>query len=163
MMKRTLSTALIGIGLSATMLAQQPDRFLPVRLLVESAGKSTSGFVVTVYNGNEQVMQLPPSPFDACELLLDINTHNSIRVSKPGMRDKLLTIDTHLPEGVERYKAYPCIVVMEPASTKEDGFFTDFPNAVVRWNPEARRFDHSDHYLSDIRARTGTDERTAKY
>lgn len=139
--------------LGGATYAQTGERLLPVLVQVEVEGQQATGFTVTIYNGNSQEAQLAPSEFEACKLMLAINANYSIRISKPGMRDKLLSFDTHLPEGVEQYKPYPCVVSMESSNGEPDqALFADFPNAVIRWNTESHRFDHSDHYLEAIRS-----------
>ncbi len=152
-MHHRFALLLVCSTLTLANLRAQDERFLAFQLQVEANGSRVDHFAVTVFKGNEQVAQLEQSEHDACELMLEIDADYSVRITKPGSRDKLLSIDTHLPAEVERYKAYPCVVEMEAAQPlKGDPFYHDFPVAVIRWDTASNSFEHVGRYSEEIRA-----------
>ena len=145
---------------------QPGDRYLPVTMEVMMNGGNAKQFSVVLFKDNEQVAELPPSNHNAFELDLDLNAYYTIRVDKDGYREKMVFIDTHLPDHVARYEPYPCLVDLEPSDkfAHADPFYLDFPSAVVRWDEDKKMFDHSDQYLDEIQlkmallsAQTGTE------
>ena len=142
--------------LGSAIAAQQPsERFLPVAVSVMSNGASAAQFTVTLFKDNEEVTTLLPSKHGAFELALDLNSYYAIRINKPGFREKLVYIDSHLPEGVEKYDAYECVVALESADrfAHSDPFYLDFPSAVVRWDTTTQSYAHSAEYLEDIQVK----------
>lgn len=127
-------------------------RYLPVMVEVTQNGGKARDFSVVLFKDNEQVAELPPSSHAAFELDLDLNACFTIRVRKEGYREKMIHINTALPEGVREYEPYPCLVDLEPSDrfAHADPFYLDFPSAVVRWNEVKHEFDHSDEYLDEI-------------
>lgn len=127
--------------------------YLPVECTVTANGGNTNQVAVTLYKDNEQVVELPPEKKrSSFQLDLDIDSYYTIRVSKEGYREKLVYVDTHLPENQVKYGKYPCYVNLEPMDRFQhsDPFYLDFPSAIVRWNEEKQMFTHSDGYLADI-------------
>ena len=147
-----VSSLMLGTALVAQ---QQSERFLPVLVNVLSNGAAAEQFTVTLYKDNEEVTQLLPTAHSAFELALDLESYYSIRISKAGFRDKLVFVDSHLPEGVRRYADYVCEVHLEPLDrfSHSDHFYLDFPSAVVRWDDTKQSYDHSDQYLADIQGK----------
>ena len=147
-----VSSLMLGTALVAQ---QQSDRFLPVVVVVTEDGGAAEQITVTLYKDNEQVTQLLPSKHSAFELALDLDGFYTIRISKAGFREKLVFIDSHLPEGVRRYADYVCEVHLEPLDrfSHSDHFYLDFPSAVVRWDDTKQSYDHSDQYLADIQGK----------
>ncbi|MEO8066879.1 MAG: hypothetical protein ABI599_04220 [Flavobacteriales bacterium] len=144
-----LSSTLLG----AALAAQQPnDRFLPVVVDVLVNGEAGEQFTVTLFRDNEEVTRLLPSKHSAFQFALDLNAYYAIRITKEGFREKLVYVDSHLPEGVEKYDAYQCVVALETADrfAYSNPFYLDFPSALVRWDATKHSYDHSDEYLDDI-------------
>ena len=147
----SLSTLLVA----GTLSAQQGERFLPVEVSVTMNGDKAKEFSVVLYKDNSQVVELPPSRHSAFQLALDLNSTYTIKINKPGFREKVVFIDTQLPEGIEEYDAYPCKVNLEPLDlfAHADPFYLDFPSALARWDVAAGRFEHSGHYLDEIQVK----------
>jgi hypothetical protein len=142
--------------LAKTLVAQQhSERFLPVTVVVTQDGGAAEQITVTLYKDNIQVTQLLPTEHSAFELALDLDSYYSIRISKPGFRDKLVFVDSHLPDGVQRFGDYVCEVHLEPMErfSHSDPFYLDFPSAVVRWDATKQDYDHSEEYLTDIQGK----------
>jgi hypothetical protein len=133
--------------------SQPDDRYLPVQCHVTANSGRAEGFIVHLYKENELIQQIPVGrKSSGIELELDLNANYAVRFSKPGFRDKLVCIDTHLPEGQEKYDLYGCDVNLEPMDrfVHSDAFYLDFPGALVRWNDAKKAFTHNDDYLADI-------------
>jgi hypothetical protein len=138
-----------GIGLYGQ---QQEEMFLPVLGEVQVSGQRTDHFAVTLYKDNQLVIQLPPSKDGTFMLQLDMSASYTVVIDKPGFRSKSVAFDTHLPAEVRKYKAYPCVMELQPEEkfARIDPFYLDFPSALVRWDATKACFDHSDAYLADI-------------
>lgn len=135
--------------------AQKAQRLLPFLVDVTENGQRAEGFSVIIFKDNEQVAQLPPSEHHAFELALDLNAYFNIRISKEGCREKVISVDTHVPDAGRKQKDLVYTVDLEPADryAQADPFYLDFPSAVVRWNDADGDFAHSEHYLADIRTK----------
>ena len=132
--------------------AQDDERFLPFAVSVTTHGDEAEQFTVTLYKGNEQVAELPPSDRGAFQLDLDLNTQFSIRIGKAGYRDKVIAVNTHVPAGAEPREAVVYTVDLEPMDkfAHADPFYLDFPSALVQWDEASSEFTHSERYLADI-------------
>ena len=128
------------------------ERDLPITVHVTENGGKASFLRVSIYKDNQLVTEMPPHKRGSFQLGLDLDSYYAIIVRKEGYRDKLININTNLPEGVERYEAYACNINLEPAErfAHSDPFYLDFPGALVRWDSEKEGFDHSNTYLADI-------------
>lgn len=153
-MRTNLLTLLVGLLQTATSLYAQGDgNILPVDVSVTVNGRPTGHFAVTLYRDNEQVMELQPSKFSGFKLALELGAHYSISVFKEGFHEKLISLDTDLPEGVGSWEPYLCELQLRSLNDDPvDPFYIDFPSAVVRWYGRKRGFDHSEHYTQDIQA-----------
>lgn len=153
-MRTNLLTLLMGLVLPASsMYAQGDDTILPVDVNVTVNGRPTGHFTVTLYRDNERVLQLQPSKFSGFKLALELGAHYSISVFKEGFHEKLISLDTALPEGVGSWEPYLCELQLRSLTDDPvDPFYIDFPSALVRWYGRKRGFDHSEHYTQDIQA-----------
>lgn len=130
--------------------------YLPVECNVMANGGPASGFAIAMYKDNQLVKEIPAGKKASdIELDLDIDGFYSIRFTKPGFREKLVCIDTHLPESQVKYGKYICHVNLEPLDkfAHSDPFYLDFPGAMVRWNEEKQAFMHNDEYLAEIQSK----------
>lgn len=160
-MKHLLSLlllALLSIPASAQRLVERRDQaegwYVPVNGRVTASGGNTRGLTLYVYKDNQLMATIKPKR-GRFQLELDINNVYSFRVTKDGYQEKLVTVDTSLPEGLVEYPAYDCFMNLEPADkfTHSDPFYLDFPSAVVRWDPQQKGFYHSMNYLADIQTK----------
>lgn len=159
---RNLCTALL-IGTTAYASAQsrlvdKRDQaegwYLPVQGEVTVEGQQTSEFEVTVYRDNEDMGKITADKKGRFNLELDIDRSYTLMISKPGYQNKMIYLDTALPEGLVTYPAYDCFVNLMPSNaTNIDPFYTDFPSAIVRYDAEQGGFYHSDNYLTHIQTK----------
>ncbi len=149
-MRNAIACAAILISLTAS--AQENERFLPLQVSVTAAGAACKEFNVALYQGNQLVAELPPSKHSAFELVLDANDRFSVRIGKPGYRDKTIAVDSRMPEGDAIIEAVAYTVDLEPMDrfAHADPFYLDFPCAIVQWDEASARFNHSERYLADI-------------
>jgi len=126
--------------------------YLPVKTQVTINGGKAKEFSVVLYKDNEQITELPPCKRSAFELGLDIDANYTIIIRKEGYLEKMVSIDTHLPESQIKYGPFECFVNLEPADrfAHSDPFYLDFPSALVKWDDSTQAFVHSDEYLADI-------------
>jgi hypothetical protein len=147
------SGALMAQGKLVDRRDQAEGWYLPIECELTANGGKTDGVSVTIYKDNTMVSQLNPKEVGAtCKLELDIDNQFTVKFAKEGYREKLVYVDTHLPEGQVEYKKYTCNVNMEPMDkfTHSDPFYLDFPSSIVRWNGDQAAFTHNDEYLSGI-------------
>ncbi len=125
---------------------------LPLLVSVTASGSGCGHFNVVLFKGNERVAELPPTKHSAFQLDLDLNEHFSVRVEKQGYREKTISIDTHVPEGVIADEPVAYTVDLEPLDrfAHADPFYLDFPCGLIQWNEADARFDHNEPYLTDI-------------
>lgn len=149
-MRTAIACSAILIALTAS--SQNAERFLPLQVNVTAAGAACKEFNVALYQGNQLVAELPPSKHSAFELALDVNDRFSVRISKPGYRDKTIAVDSRMPESAAPADAVTYTVDLEPMDrfAHADPFYLDFPCAIVQWDEASARFDHSERYLADI-------------
>ncbi|MFT3885676.1 MAG: hypothetical protein QM724_09665 [Flavobacteriales bacterium] len=128
--------------------------YLPVEGKVTASRAKTQEFSVFVYKDNRLLGEVKPKKGKFL-LELDLNEVYSVRLTKDGYQEKLITIDTTMPEQEVQYPAYPCMVNLEPADkfAHSDPFYLDFPSAIVHWNSEMKAFYHSANYLTDIQVK----------
>ncbi|MCB9184884.1 MAG: hypothetical protein H6591_13325 [Flavobacteriales bacterium] len=128
--------------------------YVPVQGEVTLNGQETAEASLVLFRDNEQLGTLQTDKKGRFTLELDINQFYTVQVKREGYQDKMLYIDTKLPENVVDYPDYLCFVNLQPLSTQGiDPFYTDFPSAIVRWNEEEGGFYHSEHYLDHIQTR----------
>jgi len=128
--------------------------YLPVHGHVMVEGKGTDGYEVVLYKDNQNMGKVPLGKKGRFELQLDIDQMYTLMVTKPGFENKVLYIDTRLPEDLVQYPDYECFMNLVPVNGRNiDPFYADFPGAIIRWNAEMGGFYHSEHYLTHLQTR----------
>lgn len=130
--------------------------YLPVHGKVMANGEKAQDVSIRLYKDNELIGDVPVGRDGSFIAELDIDHAYTLLIMKPGFQNEMLLVDTALPEGMVEYPAYECTISMEPEGTyadKEEGFYLDFPAAVVRYNAEMGGFYHSEHYLDHIKTK----------
>lgn len=128
--------------------------YLPVQGEVTLNGDRSDVVDLVLYRDNEQLGTLQTDKKGHFTLELDINQFYTVRAMKNGYQEKMLYIDTSIPENVLDYPDYLCFLNLQPATGQGvDPFYTDFPSAIVRWSDEEEGFYHSEHYLDHIQTR----------
>jgi len=159
---------LTGLSCSAILLAnttlaqsklvdrrdQAEGWYVPIHGQVIIDGKSATAIEITLYKDNVVVRELESDKHGRFELELDLDAMYNIRVNKEGYQQKLVLIDTRLPENLVKYPGYVCTVSLQKEASKNiDPFYADFPSATVRFNEELGGFYHSEHYLTHIQTK----------
>ena len=128
--------------------------YLPVHGEVTVEGKAVEGFRVMLYKNNESLGEVPTGKKGHFELELDIDQMYTVRILKDGFQEKMVNIDTTLPQDLTKYPGYDCFINLQPVLAEGvDPFYTDFPSAIVRYDVAQGGFYHSEHYLDHIQTR----------
>lgn len=129
---------------------------MPVAGTVLVDGKKATEVVVHLYKDNEPAGDVKVEKNGTFSAELDIDHTYAFLITKEGYQNEMITIDASLPEGLVQYPAYECTVNMDPANKyagKEEGFFLDFPAAIVSYNAEMGGFYHNEHYTDHIKGK----------
>ncbi len=159
----TVLMAVIGIAANGAVSAQRTlvdarDQaqgwYLPIHGEVTVEGKAVAGFQVMLYKNNESLGEVPTGKKGHFELELDIDQVYTVRIRKDGFQEKMVNIDTSLPQDLTKYPSYDCFINLQPVMAHGvDPFYTDFPSAIVRYDANLGGFYHSEHYLDHIQTR----------
>lgn len=154
---------IVGLFITSMSFAQSKlvDRrdqaqgwYLPVHGQVLIDGEKSNGYVLFLYKDNTELGKLQSDKRGRFELELDIDASYMVRIVKEGYQEKIVAIETKLPEGLVRYPDYECTVSLQKTASKNiDPFYTDFPSAIIRYNEELGGFYHSEHYLTHIQTK----------
>lgn len=163
-LRQLAPVAFLGISLAAQAqngkLVDRRDQaegwYLPLHGIVLADGQKADGVKVVLYKNNELVGELPVDKKGHFLAELDIDNAFALVITKDGYQMELLHVDTTLPEGRVEYPEYECTINMEKATAytgKDEGFYLDFPAAIVRWSDDMKGFYHSETYHDDIKGR----------
>jgi hypothetical protein len=149
-----LTTASFAQGKLVDRRDQADGWYVPVHGQVLIDGKKVDGYQLVLYKDNAELGKLQSDKRGRFELELDIDAFYMVRIIKDGYQEKIMAIETKLPEGLVKYPDYECTVSLQKtASTNIDPFYTDFPSAIIRYNEELGGFYHSEHYLTHIQTK----------
>lgn len=145
-------------GMAQGKLVDRRDQaegwYLPVHGQVLVDGQRADGYQLILYKDNIELGKLDSDKRGRFELELDIDASYMVRIVKDGFQEKIVAIETKLPEGLVKYPDYECTVSIQRTASKNiDPFYTDFPSAIVRYNEELGGFYHSEHYLTHIQTK----------
>ncbi|MFZ1688733.1 MAG: hypothetical protein WAU70_14990 [Flavobacteriales bacterium] len=152
----SLATGVFAQGKIVDRRDQAEGWYLPVHGAVLADSKKADEVTVRLYKDNEQLPDVPVAKDGTFLAELDIDHSYTLLVMKPGYQNEMITVDTTLPEGLVEYPAYECTVNLDPANKyagKEEGFFLDFPSAVVSYSAEQGGFYHNEHYMDHIKGK----------
>ncbi|MEO8588335.1 MAG: hypothetical protein ABI432_03115 [Flavobacteriales bacterium] len=128
--------------------------YLPVHGEILVEGKKAEGVEVTLYKNNEQSGPVTVDKKGHFNVEVDIDQVCTIRITKAGYQEKMITLDATLPPELVKYPSYDCFVNLLPVNAQNiDPFYTDFPSAIVRYDAEQGGFYHSEHYLTHIQTK----------
>lgn len=149
-----LTTVSFAQGKLVDRRDQAEGWYVPVHGQVLIDGDKASDYQLVLYKDNVELGKLESDKRGQFELELDIDAFYMVRIIKNGFQEKIVAIETKLPEGLVNYPDYECTVSLQKtASQNIDPFYTDFPSAIVRYNEELGGFYHSEHYLTHIQTK----------
>ncbi len=144
----------IGQGKLVDRRDQAEGWYLPIHGQLLAEGKKAGRSEVIIYRGNHEIGRIQTKRNGRFELELDIDQQYTIRVISEGHQEKLVHVDTTLPKDLVNYPDYYCFVNLLPVNvTNIDPFYTDFPSAIVRFDPDRGGFYHSENYLAHIQTK----------
>lgn len=150
----TASVLAFGQGKLVDRRDQAEGWYVPVHGQVSVDGKKTDGYELILYKDNVELGKLEATKKGRFELELDIDQMYTLRIVKAGYQEKMLYLDTTLPQDLVKYPDYECYINLQVDNAKNiDPFYTDFPSAIVRYDTEMGGFYHSEHYLTHIQTK----------
>ena len=128
--------------------------YVPVNINVTAEGGKVRGVEVLIYKDNTLIQTIQPKE-GKFTLNLDLDNAYTFTINKEGYLSKSVYMDTHLPKDKVQYSEYTCYANLEAADkfSHSDMFYTDFPGAIVRWDPSLNAFAPSSQYLTDIQSK----------
>ena len=128
--------------------------YLPIHGRVLIDGEKASDYKVVLYKDNVEIKRVDSDKKGRYDLELDIDATYTVRILKEGYQEKMVLVETHIPQDLVKYPDYECTVSLQKTASKNvDPFYNDFPSAVIRYNEELGGFYHSEHYLTHIQTK----------
>lgn len=128
--------------------------YVPVRGHVTVDGQDMDGVEIMLYKDNTEIGKVPVKKNGNFEINMDLDQFFTVMITKQGFQTKMIYVDTTLPQDLVTYPDYECFVNLMPSEARNiETFYTDFPSAIVRWNPDMNGFYHSDNYLTHIQTK----------
>jgi hypothetical protein len=147
----TLAAAANAQGKLVDRREQAEGWYVPVHGQILVEGGKADDVEVALYKGNTELGRITSKKKGNFELELDIDQVYMVRLIKDGYQEKVLWIDTSLPSDLVDYPDYLCFVNLTPGNMdRVDGFYEDFPSAIIRYSAEKGGFYHSEDYLTHI-------------
>jgi hypothetical protein len=118
----------------------------------ELNGKRINQYCVKLYIDNVIVKTSPASSRDKFKFILEENRNYTLCFSKPGCIDRLIRIDTYLPDGVEPSPPFEFDFQMEMLAESNAGMQdTDFPAGLIVYDPSTQKFESSRKYMAGLK------------
>jgi hypothetical protein len=102
----TASTLAFGQGKLVDRRDQAEGWYVPVHGHVTIDGKKAEGYELILYKDNIELGKLAGDKRGRFELELDIDQMYTVRIVKAGFQEKMIYVDTKLPEDLVKYPDY---------------------------------------------------------
>lgn len=144
--------ALIGFAQEDELV---PLNCLKVKVKPTIDKKQATGVTMRLYKGEQEVMRIDSMDEGNTMFVLEKNAQYTIEVEAPGRQMRRLSITTALPDDVPVWPLFRYYVDVElPAITPlTNDFYRDFPIALISYNEDKDKFEHSKQYTAHIRKR----------
>jgi hypothetical protein len=109
------------------------------------------GVTLKLYKGSRLVSKIPATGIRPASFVLEQNTGYTLYYSKPGYLDRIIQINTTLPEDVSPNPIFLFDVEMEMLTLEMESTVSDFPAGIISYDPETEKFERSEVYSQGIR------------
>jgi hypothetical protein len=117
-------------------------------------GKRMKDVTILLYKGDRLIHTLAASKKEVNNFLLEENTNYTLRFTKPGCADRLICIDTHIPEGIDLSPLFhfDFDLDMIPESEIQNKTIADFPAGLIYYDTESEKFETSATYSESLKS-----------
>ncbi|MFI5150452.1 MAG: hypothetical protein ACHQRM_12015 [Bacteroidia bacterium] len=124
---------------------------------VTMEGKKLKDVTVLLYKGDKLIHTTPEGKKEVNTFVLQENAYYTVRYTKPGFADRMICIDTHLPEGVEMKPIFEFDFNLVMISDQEviSNPSLDFPAGLIYYDLQSEKFEASDPYSTSLKNLTG--------
>jgi hypothetical protein len=152
----TVTTVASAQGKLVDRRDQAEGWYVPFHGHVMVDGKGAEGVEATLYKDNTLIGPVAIKKNGTFELNLDIDQFFTVMLKKSGFQNKMIYVDTTLPQDLVTYPDYEYYVTLMPQEARNiETFYTDFPSAIIRYDAEMKGFYHSENYLTHIQTKLG--------
>jgi hypothetical protein len=144
------------LALSAVFaFAQDAVQCLKVKVRPTVDGKTAEGVNIRLYLDNNEMLRVDSTDERYAVFVLERDKNYTIEVSKEGRFTRRVSISTRMPEELETGPLFKYVMDIElpPSVDLADDFYMDFPIAIISYNEDRDRFEHSKAYSANIKQR----------
>lgn len=132
------------------MKAQDDDPVIELSAKVRTVSKDNAPVQVIVFQDNEQTKTITLEKNYSFELELALNNSYTIKVNNANCEPYSVFIDASVSTEVDRDQKMKMEVLLQPKGSGNDDYYTDFPNAIMSWDPQNGAFKERQHYSAHI-------------
>jgi hypothetical protein len=124
-------------------------------------GSKLKDFSIRLYKGGKLVSKMSNGKKEKCNFLLEANSEYTICFSKKGLPDRMISINTAVPEDVDlsRHFIYEFEMEFLPESTRINSEAIDFPAGLIYFDEDTEKFEYSRKYAKSIQQLKKKEER----
>jgi hypothetical protein len=128
-----------------------------------SKGITLKQVAVKLYKGDQLVAQIPTTRKEKVFFVLEENCAYTLVYSKPGYVDRMIQVDTKLPDKTKLEPIFTLEfeVEMMPENKTNESDILDFPAGIVYYNKASDKFEDSRTYTSRLQSLAGNTNRYA--
>jgi hypothetical protein len=131
--------------------AKPNAKCLALSCSASSEGEPLKGVTLKLYKGSRLVSKIPATGIHPASFLLEQNTGYILYYSKPGYLDRIIQINTSLPENVSPDPLFLFDVEMDMLTLEMESTVSDFPAGIISYDQETEKFERSEVYSQGIR------------
>jgi len=115
-------------------------------------GSKLKDFNIRLYKGGKLVHQMANGKKDKCSFLLEANQEYTLCFSKKGLADRMISINTAVPEDMDLSHLFLYEFDMEfiPENGKINSEALDFPAGLIYFDDDTEKFEYSRKYAQSI-------------
>lgn len=140
-----------------TKIHETPENTLEISSLLTAKGKIVNNYTITLLCDGVEIWKKEIKKSRPVYINLEPNKVFSLLYSKPGYADKIVIVNTELPDiRLSRNMFFEYDIELDPAHSTQKGEFHDYPVALIRYNTKANEFSYSQSYFSEVHNYTET-------
>jgi|GEM_PF-2840243 hypothetical protein len=126
---------------------------LEVNSSVSIFGKRMKDVTILLYKGDKLINTISASKKEVNSFVLQEDAQYTLRFTKPGCADRMICINTILPEGVDLKPLFEfdfdLDMIPEQEAAKNPAI--DFPAGIIYFDEYTEKFERSDDYASSLK------------